>query len=139
MARVGLRCMTVLALTGAVAGLVAAVDATTGHMTQLPLHSRFGCANCHAGATTTQISTPALNPFGVDFRNNGMVWNAALAALDSDGDGCRNGAELGDVDGNGQPDVYATQESSNPGVPDCTAEILDEQSWGALKSLFNAR
>ncbi|XP_069138144.1 dopamine beta-hydroxylase-like isoform X2 [Argopecten irradians] len=36
------------------------------------------------------------NPFGLDFYNNGKVWNATICQKDSDGDGMSNGAELGD-------------------------------------------
>ena len=36
------------------------------------------------------------NQFGVDFKNNNHVWNAALCNKDSDGDGKTNGQELGD-------------------------------------------
>ena len=40
----------------------------------------------------------ARNPFGVDFAAAGHTWTAALCAMDSDGDGVTNGAELGDPD-----------------------------------------
>jgi hypothetical protein len=133
-AQLVLGCLVVCALVG----VVAAVQATSNHMTQLPLHSRFGCANCHAGATVTTITTTDLNPFGAAFNANGKIWNVTLAQLDSDGDGCKNGAELGDVNGNGEPDGHMTQESSNPGVAgDCDPANIDEQTWGELKSLFN--
>ncbi|XP_033749801.1 uncharacterized protein LOC117334351 [Pecten maximus] len=36
------------------------------------------------------------NPFGLDFYNNGMVWNSTICLMDSDSDGTSNGAELGD-------------------------------------------
>ena len=36
------------------------------------------------------------NPFGLDFLNNGFIWNETLCQLDSDGDGRSNGVELGD-------------------------------------------
>ncbi|KAK7088971.1 putative DBH-like monooxygenase protein 2 [Littorina saxatilis] len=40
----------------------------------------------------------ARNPFGKDFANNNLQWNADLCKLDSDGDGRTNGHELGDPD-----------------------------------------
>ncbi|XP_063431569.1 temptin-like [Mytilus trossulus] len=36
------------------------------------------------------------NPFGIDFRKNGMKWTQSLCKGDSDGDGLSNGEELGD-------------------------------------------
>ncbi len=57
-----------------------------------------GCIACHD-------SPPSLNPFGQAFLANGLVLNAALEALDSDGDGFTNGAEL------------AASQPTNPGDP----------------------
>ncbi len=41
-------------------------------------------------------TAPCFNPFGKAYADNGKVWNATLAALDSDGDGFTNGQELQD-------------------------------------------
>lgn len=117
---------------------VAAASATETLMGQLPLSARFSCLNCHTVAVPTS-ATAALNPFGVDFRDGDSVWSPALAVQDSDGDGCTNGAEVGDIDGNGQIDGGVTEESSNPGDEDCSASILTEQTWGQLKAMFNGR
>ncbi|KAH3792360.1 MOXD1 homolog 1-like isoform X2 [Dreissena polymorpha] len=38
----------------------------------------------------------ARNPFGLDFKANNAVWDAAFCQKDSDGDGRTNGEELGD-------------------------------------------
>ncbi|MDH5265781.1 MAG: cytochrome c, partial [Betaproteobacteria bacterium] len=46
-----------------------------------------GCNACHD-------SPPSLNPFGQAFLANGLVLDAALDALDSDGDSIANGEEL---------------------------------------------
>ncbi|GFS08824.1 MOXD1 homolog 1-like isoform X3 [Elysia marginata] len=40
--------------------------------------------------------TGDLNPFGRAFKANGYTWNFKLCREDSDGDGRRNGEELGD-------------------------------------------
>ena len=90
------------------------------------------------------LSDPALNAFGLDFNNPDIGnndWSSYLAGLDSDGDGCTNGAEIGDVDGNGHPDNGVEQESSNPGLEgDCSsASVFEEATWGQLKSMFNTR
>jgi len=131
------RMLALVTIGGAMFLYAATVGANSGLMAQLPLSAPFGCANCHAGATATTVPADhALNAFGVDFKNNGLVWNAALAGLDSDGDGCTNGTEIGDADGNGHADANVTQENSNPGAPDCTNDTKDK-TWGELKSLFN--
>lgn len=109
-------------------------------MDKLPAASVFSCLLCHDSATNPSPSN--LNDFGVDFQDNGNLWNFELAAMDSDDDGCTNGAELGDIDGNGVLDVGVTKESSNPGVgDDCNSasNITDEITWGQLKELFNSR
>ncbi len=113
--------------------------ATEAYEQQLPLAATFSCANCHQDGATPTPSDPALNEFGLDFFAVG-AWNSTLANLDSDGDGCTNGAEVGDVDGNGQPDVGVTEASSNPGLDgDCSsASVLEELNWGELKTLFNS-
>lgn len=109
-------------------------------MAKLPLSEPFGCANCHAGATATTAPSAALNVFGADFETNNRTWDSVLAWMDSDRDGCRNGDEIGDADGNGKPDGHITRQSSNPGLEgDCTADGPDEKSWGQLKELFNTR
>jgi len=70
---------------------------------QMPNGSKFSCSNCHlnAGGGGTR------NAYGEDIRNhldnNGdLVWGAALAGLDSDGDGASNGTELQDPTGSWQ-------------------------------------
>jgi large repetitive protein len=82
----------------------------SSYVNRIPNGSAFSCNTCHGS------SGPPLNGFGSDFLDGGARWNAALANLDSDGDGFRNGAELGDpngtwVAGNQNPAVTA----SNPG------------------------
>jgi len=118
--------------------------ATTELESLLPLHVFYSCDNCHLEAASPTLSNPALNPFGLDFNNPAIgdnTWNSYLAGLDSDGDGCNNGAEIGDVDGNGQPDNGVIRESSNPGVDgDCSsASIFEEATWGELKAMFDNR
>jgi hypothetical protein len=90
-------------LTKMIVGMAALVAAHTAsaiptYVTVIPNGSVNSCCNCHQAC-----SPPALNPFGNAFANNGHVWNAALARLDSDGDGFTNGQELGDPTGSGTP------------------------------------
>ncbi len=127
-----------LLLMSASVGVALVVDATTGDIEQLPVATRFGCQNCHF---SSQPTGPDLNPFGVDFRGNNRVWNADLAQMDSDDDGCLNGVELGDSDGDGQLDGNIHEENGNPGVADdCgSGALTDEVTWGALKALFSSR
>ncbi|MHB8078028.1 MAG: hypothetical protein ACYDIE_02065 [Candidatus Krumholzibacteriia bacterium] len=138
MERLLARSLTTIIVVLAVLALVAAVNANTTHMAQLPSSAKLGCANCHVNGTSSQAPSVELNGFGRDFKNNGMVWNSTLAAMDSDGDRCLNGIELGDADGNGIPDAGQSVQTSNPGIADCQPSTLDETTWGALKSLFNS-
>ena len=121
----------------AVAVMAGRVLANQTYASRLPSSASFGCANCHVGASATQAPSTALNPFGQAFKDNAFAWNAALAGRDSEGDGCANGYELGDADGNGLPDGHQTQQTSNPGLADCQPNTIDEQTWGALKRAFN--
>jgi hypothetical protein len=111
--------------------------ADADEMAKLPSSSVFSCLLCHETDTGG-----AFNAFGDDFLKNGGLWSYDLAVIDSDDDGCTNGAELGDVDGNGVLDEGVTKESSNPGVDgDCNSasNINDDVTWGTLKELFNSR
>ena len=102
----------------------------------LPVFAPYRCANCH---TATLPTANDLNAFGRDYRDFGP-WGELLATMDSDGDGCTNGAEIGDIDGNGQIDDGVTQESSNPGIAgDCSSAIAEALSWGKLKAIFDGQ
>lgn len=93
-------------------------DARASRVGQLPNGSSFGCANCHVNSG----GGGARNSFGLAIENgflNGsgfsasVNWNATIAGQDADGDGVTNGAELGDPDGDGNPDASLTV--TNPG------------------------
>lgn len=114
--------------------------ATSLDMSRLPVVVPNLCASCHTAATPT-AGNARLNPFGLDFRANGRVWDSDLAALDSDGDGCLNGIEVGDSDGDGRPDGNVTSQAGNPGLPgDCgSGPPFDETTWGAIKAMFDGR
>ncbi|HEX7862979.1 MAG TPA: CHRD domain-containing protein [Verrucomicrobiae bacterium] len=82
---------------------------------QLPNGNAFSCANCHTSAggggprnSFGQAVEQRVSPGSFD-----EFWDAALAALDSDGDGFSNGTELRDPDGDGQPS--ASTGVTNPG------------------------
>jgi hypothetical protein len=112
--------------------------ATEDYLGRLPSSSSLiGCANCHS---TQDPSAGDLNLFGEAFRDNNLQWDALLASVDSDGDNCTNGAELGDADGDGELDGNVGEDSiSNPGVPDDCANnaLIDEATWGNLKNMFD--
>lgn len=112
--------------------------ATEEDMAQLAVIVPHLCAVCHI-LDNPSTGNAALNPFGVDFLENGRIWDTDLAQLDSDGDGCLNGVELGDSDGDGVPDGNVTQQSGNPGERDnCgSGSLVDERTWGALKAMFD--
>ena len=113
-------------------------DSTTELMARLPAYGRFECLLCHTIAKPTE-ETSALNPFGVDFKRNGAVWNETLALLNSDGDACSNGFEMGDRDGDGKMAPGNLMEQSNPGNgQDCTVAIT-LSTWGIIKKAFSGR
>ena len=85
--------------------------ALSTYRSRVPNGTVFSCNTCHDPVT----GAPDLNLFGNDFLANGHVWNAALANLDSDGDGAKNGVELGDPTGSGTPTPGA--QVTNPGDP----------------------
>ena len=112
--------------------------ATDLDMLQLPISSPHLCFACHTQTSPTPGNNE-LNPFGQDFLENGRVWDSNLAQLNSDGDACLNGVEVGDSDGDGQPDGNVTDQSGNPGVADdCgSSNLVDEKTWDALKAMFD--
>lgn len=113
--------------------------ATEADMNTLPVVQPNRCLTCH----TVQDPSPseaALNSFGADFLANGRIWNDVLAGIDSDDDGCLNGVEVGDADGDGFADGNVDHQSGNPGeAGDCAAGLTDESTWTALKALFDDR
>jgi len=112
--------------------------ATTVDMSRLPVVTPNLCLACHTSSSPAG-GNAALNVFGQDFRSNGRVWDSNLAALDSDGDGCLNGVEVGDSDGDGRADGNVTAQAGNPGVPDeCgSGPLVDEKTWSTLKAMFS--
>jgi hypothetical protein len=105
---------------------------TVEYMNILPVHNHFKCALCHK--SSDPASEPELNEFGVDFKSNGYQWNGSLAVKDSDNDGYANGLELGDLDGDGDPDFNV--ERSNPGDPDNYPSSIERETWSVIRSLF---
>jgi len=117
-------------------GWAVPVLATPQDLAKVPIVEPFRCTICHV--ESPEGGGTALNIFGTDFLGNLRRWNAALAELDSDGDGCLNGVELGDSDGDAVADGNADRLTSNPGVADCGSS-LDVTTWGDLKALFESR
>lgn len=133
--------MAMAALAALVACACAApARATNLDMAKLPVTTPNLCLACHTSASPT-TANKALNVFGLDFRANGRIWDSNLATIDSDGDGCLNGVEVGDSDGDGSPDGNVTSQAGNPGVADnCgSGPLVDEKTWGALKAMFDGR
>jgi hypothetical protein len=114
------------------------VESTTDQMVLLPAYTKFKCALCHTAAEPSKDNAD-LNSFGVDFADNGRVWDRALAMLNSDNDKCLNGFELGDQDGDGVFDhAGEAVEHSNPGdSADCSI-ALTVQTWGRIKEVFRS-
>lgn len=131
--RLAATALTVVALVVCAAG----AQATMLDMSRLPVITPNLCLACHVSASPT-AGNAARNAFGLDFRANGRVWDSNLAAMDSDGDGCLNGVEVGDSDGDGSPDGNVTAQAGNPGVvDDCgSGPLVDERTWGTLKAML---
>lgn len=91
-------------------------------VSQIPNGSKFSCVNCHNGTGGPR------NPFGLTIQSGyltvsgaggDVIWGAALAMIDSDGDGFSNGIELQDpsgawTTGSPAPGVFASV--TNPGT-----------------------
>lgn len=105
-------------------------------MVRLPAYNKFRCANCHTSSTPIAGNT-GLNVFGADFKQGGNVWSEALAVLNSDGDRCTNGFELGDEDGDGLfDDPGEVLERSNPAnSSDCSIAVT-KATWSVIKDIF---
>ncbi len=102
-------------------------------MKRLPVYEQLRCEICHTAADPV-VGFAELNNFGVDFKSNNFIWDQALADIDSDMDGFKNGVELGDIDGDGTSTLDFVR--SNPGNPDDKPSSINQQTWGVLKNLF---
>lgn len=109
--------------------VVAAADleARSFRVSQIPNGSKYGCTNCHTGSGGPR------NDFGKTVgssyldANGNVLWGAALAALDSDGDGVSNGGELQDPAGVwkiGDPNPGELALVSNPGDKNSTTGVF---------------
>ena len=131
-------------------GLVAEEATARGkRVSQIPNGSAFSCNACH----TAGGGSPR-NAFGLELETNfltaagaagDVIWGPELAALDSDGDGVSNGAELGDPDGTWVAgDDNPEGEAFHPGDPESTPPLpppdtaVEETTWGQIKKLIGA-
>ncbi len=96
-------------------------------VTQIPNGEVNRCLNCH-----TLFGGSPRNDFGLDIAadyldaNGDVIWNAALAELDSDNDGGTNGMELLDPNGEwniGEPDPGNETDVTNPGDPASVSHV----------------
>jgi hypothetical protein len=126
-----------LAAAAVVLGWAIPAGATIQNLALLPITEPFRCVVCHVESPENGGGT-TLNAFGADFVTNLHVWDATLANQDSDRDGCLNGVELGDSDGDGAADGNIERLTTNPGAADCGASP-DVTTWGELKALFESR
>lgn len=141
-------------------------EARSKRVRQVPNGSAASCNTCHMAGGGSP-----LNPFGLETLNflsaagaaGDVIWGPALAALDSDGDGAANGAELGDPDGTwvvGDPNPEGTHADDveedhdegdstagqvfNPGDPDSTPPLaphdtaVEETTWARIKQWMDA-
>jgi len=116
-------CVMLLALGGVSWGY-------SGYVDLVPNGSVYSCDTCHLDGG-----------FGQDFGAGDEQWTAALAAMDSDGDGYSNGTELLDPDGDwsvGDPDPGDPADVTNPDDPDDFPDDTgaDPASFGETKAVF---
>ncbi len=128
------------------AWMVTPAGATPVDMWSLPSYEPARCLSCHLSGEAELLKDPTLasqlNPFGTDWKAQGRTWGPTIAKLDSDGDQCLNGAELGDFTGTNWTgpnveDPNRKHQNSNPGVADCTLAEINDRSWGILKAVFD--
>ena len=80
----------------------------------IPNGSQFSCGNCHINPNSGYLLTDFGNAVFSSVGSSSLdFWDAALASLDSDGDGFTNGEELGDT--NGDFSLERSTGFSNPG------------------------
>ena len=147
----------VLAAAVLCGGLVPEEAAARGkRVSQIPSGSVFSCNTCH----TSGGGSP-LNPFGIEIAANFLTaagaagdvrWGPELAALDSDGDGASNGAELGDPQGawapgdsgsegedqNGQATVFNPGDQASIPPPAAQETVVVRSAWARIKRLVGA-
>jgi MYXO-CTERM domain-containing protein len=101
-------------------------QARSNRVDDVPNGSVLGCNTCHGNPFSMR------NPFGVDvgatLSGNDADWSA-LFDLDSDGDGCTNGQELGDPDGTwmiGDPDpAYVSNPADASSFPEGGCDVVE--------------
>ena len=125
------RRVTIILLVLTAVLLAGALRSNENYMERLPVYKRYQCAICHTSSTPSAMD---LNQFGKDYQSNGHIWDETLALMDSDRDNYPNGIELGDEDGDGQPEIFI--ERSNPGDPLNNPSSIDKDTWGVIKNLF---
>lgn len=94
-----MRIFTTVSIVTLFIASVFVTDARPYRVTQIPNGGQFNCQACH-----NSPSGGSRNAFGQEIESNflsggNVVWNAELAAIDSDGDGYTNGEELLDPNG----------------------------------------
>lgn len=141
---------TILLTAAILCGIAAEeADARSKRVRQIPNGSALSCNGCH-----TAGGGSSLNSFGLAIdasflssagRGGDVLWGPELAALDSDGDGASNGAELGDPEGAwaiGDPDpegdeVFSPGDSMSapPAPPEPPDTAIELSTWAQIKQL----
>ncbi len=122
-------------------------------ISNIPNGRKFACRTCHDMSDSKYTTR---NPFGKEIEANYLqptvplkmkkvLWQPALAALDSDGDGYTNGQELDDPNGiitNGDSTNF--DNVTNPGDPashpvNPASEITEIKQIASIVSIVNSR
>ena len=119
--------MNKIILIGSILVLTVSAFGYGSYLDDIPNGSVNSCNTCHLN-----------DDFATDFLNNGNVWDATLAAMDSDDDGYTNGHELRDPNGTwnvGDPDPGDPNDVTNPDDPSDWNAIFTS-SFGEVKANF---
>jgi hypothetical protein len=128
------RFATIYFTTIVIIALTVLVIARPHRPAQVPNGTVYQCLTCHTVSSPSPGNGPR-NDFGQEVEANyldvagaqgNVQWDPVLAALDSDGDGVSNGAELGDPNGAwsiGQADPGNPSDVTNPGDPSSVSAI----------------
>lgn len=122
-------------------------DARGFRIPQIPNGDVYGCANCHVSPGGGGARNSFGQQIGQDFLSDGaVVWGPELAALDADGDGVSNGAELGDPNGTWRTgdaapgDRDAVTEAWNAdSFPPPAATAVQSSTWAQIKAAIEPR
>jgi hypothetical protein len=142
------RFAAVLALAVLTFGLATSASARMFRVAELPNGKVVGCAACHvdpAGGGTRSVFGKMVESRFLTAPGlyGNVLWGPELAALDADGDGATNGAELGDPTGSwkkgdpapGDPAAVTKPQDPTSFPPPPPSSAVEQSTWAQVKGL----